>query len=90
MDQPGKVAIILLLQNSARGQLNRKNEYFSTLRLNLVHTYHDGFPPAFRDGVHLFQPTTAVGSVQNVSGHATPDWSSSKGRFKHDFFCLFL
>ena len=56
MDQPGKVA------SPARGQLNRKNEYFpvrvrvslliSILRLNLVLTY--GIPPEFRGGVHLF------------------------------------
>ena len=37
-------------------------------RLNLVLTH--GIPPAFHDGVHLFIPSTAIGSVLNSSGHA--------------------
>ena len=32
-----------------------------TLRLILVRTH--GIPPAFRDGVHLFIPSTAIGSA---------------------------
>ena len=38
-----------------------------TLRLNLM-TRRD--PPDFRDGVHLFLPPTAIGSVPSLSGHA--------------------
>ena len=41
---------------------------FSILRLNLVLTR--GIPPDFRDGVHLFIPPYAIGSVRGLSGHA--------------------
>ena len=41
---------------------------FSTLRLNLVLTR--GIPSAFRDGVHIYIPPTAIGSVPTLSGHA--------------------
>ena len=29
-----------------------------------------GIPPAFHDGVHLLIPSTAIGSVPDLSGHA--------------------
>ena len=46
MDQPGKVA------NSARGQLNRENDYSPYVRENLVS--RDGFSrPAPRQPAHL-------------------------------------
>ena len=75
-DQPaGKVA------NPARGQLNREIIIvwvspsrtasacsFSTPRLNVALAH--GILPAFRDGVHLFIPSTAIGSVPSLSGHA--------------------
>ena len=41
---------------------------FSILRLNVVLTH--GILPAFRGGVHLFIPPTAIGSVPGLSGHA--------------------
>ena len=37
---------------------------FSTLRLNLVVTHW--ISPAFRDGVHLLIPSSAIGSVSNL------------------------
>ena len=40
---------------------------FSALRLNLVLTH--GIPPDFRNGVHLYIPPTATGSVPSLSGH---------------------
>ena len=43
---------------------------FSTLRLNLVFTR--GISPAFRGGVHLLIiPTTTIGPVRSLSGHAS-------------------
>ena len=41
---------------------------FSTIRLHLVLTH--GVPPAFRDSVHSFIPSSANASVPSSSGHA--------------------
>ena len=83
MDQPGKVANRLCGQLD-REKYVRAREFglarqvrlprpasaysFSSLRLNLVLTH--GIPPAFRDGVHLFLPPTAIGTVPTLSGYA--------------------
>ena len=42
---------------------------FSTPRLNLALTH--GVPPDFCDDVYLFMPSTAIGSLPSLSGHAT-------------------
>ena len=39
-----------------------------SIKLNLVLTR--GIPRAFRDGVHIFIPSTAIGSIPILSGHA--------------------
>ena len=75
MDQPGKVANQSCSWPAE--QVVRAREFcpvrqirpsrpgsacsFSTLRLNLVLT--NGISATFRDGVHLFIPSTAIGSV---------------------------
>ena len=50
---------------------------FPTLRLNLVLTH--GIPPAFRDGVHLFIHSTAIGPVPILSGHDSVHCRESAG-----------
>ena len=40
---------------------------FPTLRLNLVLTH--GIPPTFRDGVHLYIPSTTIGPIPSLSDH---------------------
>ena len=63
---------------------------FSTLGLNLLMSLvlTRGIPPAFRDGVHLFLPSTAIGSIPSYQvtrlrtndvhcrEFSSPNWSS--------------
>ena len=93
MDQPGKVAnparglvnrgkIDISLSPLAPENLASRDSRpasahsFSTLRLNLVLAH--GTPPAFRGGVHLSIPLTAIGSVQSYirSRNCVPRWRS--------------
>ena len=67
---------------------SRVSLLISTLRLNLVLTYH-GIPPDFRGGVHLFKPPYAIGSVPCLSGHAIAyRWRSLSSVCRHGSIVL--
>ena len=55
----------------------------SSFRLILLFT-HEIPPPVFRDGVHLFIPTIAIGSSPSLSGHAIESrWRSLPRVHRH-------
>ena len=76
----------LVSRNRFGRPVPRQRCSFSTLRLNLVLAY--GILLAFRDGVHLFIPSTTIGSVPRLSGHAIAyRWRSLPRVRRHSAVC---